>query len=88
MVCDGIVEVIVTGYCGGVLWRCVFRKGLDKSMVEKSIMQHHRPNATSRVLAVQITKAGWDSVGHKALFARRLVQPYCGSGWLKKGNAE
>lgn len=41
MVCNGIVEVIVTGYCGGQ--RCVFRKGLDKSMVGKSISG----NATS-----------------------------------------
>lgn len=52
------------------------------------VMQHHGPHATSRVPGVQITKSGWGSLGHKDLFARRLVQFYSGSGWLKKSDAE
>lgn len=56
-VCNGTVEVIVTGYSGGQ--RRVFRKGLGKITVGKSIgvMQHRSPNATFRVSGMQITKA-------------------------------
>lgn len=53
-----------------------------------AVRQHHGPNATSRVPGVQIIKAAWGSLGHRALFARRLVQPCHRSGWLKKGDTE
>lgn len=41
IVCNGTVEVIVTEYSGGQ--SCMFREGLDKTMVGKSISG----NATS-----------------------------------------
>lgn len=89
MVRNGIVEVIVTGGRGDWSCLCSERDWTNQWWEKASVlMQHHGPNATSRVTGAQITKAGLVSLGHKALFARRLMQPYHRSDWLKKGDAE